>query len=85
MTPTGQRYLREAFFSSPCSFPNENHPPRRQHNVRRCQNDPWDCDACLAIRPPLSSMTDDYVREANRKRMAVDMARAIDQRKEKRD
>jgi hypothetical protein len=30
------------------------------------------------------TVTDDYVREANRKRMAVDIARAIDQRKEKR-
>jgi hypothetical protein len=30
-------------------------------------------------------VTDDSVREANRKRMAVDIARAIDPRKEKRD
>jgi hypothetical protein len=31
------------------------------------------------------TVTDEYVREANKKRIAVDIARAINQREEKRD
>lgn len=31
------------------------------------------------------TVTDDYVRDANKKRIAVDIARAINQREEKRD
>ena len=31
------------------------------------------------------TVTDDYVRDANKKRIAVDIARAINEREEKRD